>query len=128
LPPPKIVVDTIRHVFPSCRIFRESESPSEEKIKEDVQDFTNMVIFCKKTAGSLSFRKPVPADYLGSRARQAFLMPQNEVQDSGFRSSEDLGLLTFNATEKLGKWHDQSALGHWDVMRLVLPAQVWEMW
>jgi len=87
-----------------------------------------MVIFCKKTSGPLTFRSPMDADYLGSRARQAFLMPQYEVKDGDFRSDEDLGLLTFNETEKLEKWHDKSALGHWDVMRLVLPANVWEMW
>jgi hypothetical protein len=128
LPPPKMVVQTIREVFPSCRVFRESERPTEEKLKQDGQDFTNMVIFCKKSSGPLTFREPVSADYLGSRARQAFLMPQEEVKDGDFRSDEDLGLLTFNETEKLEKWHDKGALGHWDVMRLVLPAQVWEMW
>ncbi|CCF33882.1 hypothetical protein CH063_05981, partial [Colletotrichum higginsianum] len=120
-------VYTIKQVFPSCRIFRESEHPTKEKIAEDGQDFTNMVIFCKKTSGKLKFRAPVEDDFLGSRTRRAFLMPYHEVLDKHFLEG-DFGILTNNNTEQLTKWHEKSALGHWEVMRIVLPDKIWEMW
>ncbi|KAF5502562.1 Polyamine aminopropyltransferase [Colletotrichum aenigma] len=126
-PAPKLVVDTIREVFPSCRIFRESEHPSKKKIQEEGQDFTNMVIFCKKTSGKLFFRKPTEEDFLASRSRQVFLQPRHEVLPKHFLDG-DFGLLRNNATEQLTKWHEKSALGHWEVMRVVLPAFIWENW
>ncbi|KAF6830229.1 spermine spermidine synthase [Colletotrichum musicola] len=126
-PAPKLVVDTIKQVFPSCRVFRESEHPSKKKIEEEGQDFTNMVIFCKKTSGKIFFRKPEETDFLGSRTRQVFLKPQHEVLDKHFLDG-DFGILRNNATEKLTKWHEKSALGHWEVMRVVLPSNIWEEW
>ncbi|TDZ29016.1 Polyamine aminopropyltransferase [Colletotrichum spinosum] len=126
-PAPKLVVDTIRSVFPSCRIFRESEHPSKKKIEEEGQDFTNMVIFCKKTSGRIAFRQPVEADYLDSRTRRVFLKPQHEVLPKHFLDG-DYGLLRNNDTEQLTKWHEKSALGHWEVMRIVLPDNIWEQW
>jgi hypothetical protein len=87
-----------------------------------------MVIFCRKTSQKLSFRKALPADYLGSRAREAFLVPIHEVAESNFLRGEDYGILTANDTRKLVKWHEKSALGHWAVMRTVLPAEIWENW
>ncbi|KAK2049213.1 spermine/spermidine synthase [Colletotrichum somersetense] len=126
-PAPKLIVDTIKQVFPSCRIFRESEHPTKEKIAEDGQDFTNMVIFCKKTSGKLKFRAPVEDDFLASRTRRAFLTPYHEVFDKHFLQG-DFGILTNNNTEQLTKWHEKSALGHWEVMRVVLPDKIWEMW
>ncbi|KAL0934244.1 spermine spermidine synthase [Colletotrichum truncatum] len=126
-PAPKLVVDTIKQVFPSCRIFRESEHPSKKKLEEEGQDFTNMVIFCKKTSGKIFFRKPTEDDFLGSRTRQVFLQPRHEVLDKHFLDG-DFGILRSNATEQLTKWHEKSALGHWEVMRFVLPAHIWEEW
>ncbi|KAK1448878.1 spermine/spermidine synthase [Colletotrichum melonis] len=126
-PAPKLVVDTIREVFPSCRIFRESEHPTPEKIEEEGQDFTNMVIFCKKTSGKLKFRAPVEDDFLGSRTRRAFLMPAHEVFPKHFLQG-DYGILRDNSTEQLTKWHEKSALGHWEVMRVVMPDKIWELW
>ncbi|KAF9876023.1 spermine spermidine synthase [Colletotrichum karsti] len=126
-PAPKLVVDTIKQVFPSCRIFRESEHPSKKKLEEEGQDFTNMVIFCKKTSGKLFFRKPEEEDFLQSRTRKVFLQPRHEVLPKHFLDG-DFGLLRNNATEQLTKWHEKSALGHWEVMRWVLPARIWEQW
>lgn len=120
-------MDTIREVFPSCRIFRESEHPTPEKIEEEGQDFTNMVIFCKKTSGKLKFRAPVDDDFLGSRTRRAFLMPAHEVFPKHFLQG-DYGILRDNSTEQLTKWHEKSALGHWEVMRVVMPDKIWELW
>lgn len=127
-PAPRIVVNTIQEVFPTCRIFRESPTPDAKKLEEDGMDFTNMVIFCKKTKGDLTFRKPVEADLLGSRTRKGFLMPQHEVLESSFKSGEDDGILIANDTQKLAKWHQKSALGHWEVMRTVIPPSIWDKW
>jgi hypothetical protein len=127
-PAPRIVVNTIREVFPSCRIFRESAAPSKSKLEKDGMDFTNMVIFCKKTSGKLTFKRPVEADFLGSRSRRAFLMPEHEVLDKHIANGEKDGILTKNDTQKLAQWHQKSALGHWEVMRTVLPPKIWELW
>ncbi|KAI0863964.1 S-adenosyl-L-methionine-dependent methyltransferase [Xylaria cubensis] len=128
LPPLSIVVNTIKDIFPSCRIFRENESPSEDKVEEAGHDFDNVMIFCLKTDDKINFRKPVEADYLKSISRRQFLVPQHEVPLSAFSSREEVGILRSNETEKLAKWHDKSALRHWDVMRTVIPGEIWNQW
>ncbi|SPO05056.1 related to spermine/spermidine synthase family protein [Cephalotrichum gorgonifer] len=128
LPTPKMVIQTILHVFPSCRIFRESEAPTEEAIREAGQDFTNVVIFCKKSEDPLTFRNPVAGDFLQSRARDMFLVPKHETFLSEFRSEEDVGLLMNNGTAELEGGQETSAVGHWEVMRTVVPPKVWELW
>ncbi|KAH8665826.1 spermine/spermidine synthase family protein-like protein [Tricladium varicosporioides] len=129
LPPPRIIVSTIRSIFPSCRIFRES-APDHDKIETDSRDFTNMVIFCTKSASQpVKFRAPNEKDFLGSRARKMFLVPRHEVEGSVLEEREgDGGVLWKNGTERFQGWQEQSALGHWAVMRTVLPEWVWEMW
>ncbi len=123
-----VVVQTINRVFPSCRIFR--EHPREEaEFEAHGRDFTNMVIFCTKLADRpISFREPKSRDLLNSPSREAFLMPRHEVFDRDFTVGREDGILTSNDTAKLAKWHVQSALGHWTVMRTVLPPVVWENW
>ncbi|CAM1506435.1 Fc.00g060760.m01.CDS01 [Cosmosporella sp. VM-42] len=127
LPTPKMIVRTIRQVFPSCRIFRESPR-DEDNVKEWGSDFTNMVIFCRKTIEEITFRRPVEDDFLRSRARHAFLEPKHEVMELEFLEGDDTGFLLKNNTEKVTGWHQKSALGHWGIMRTVLPAKIWEMW
>ncbi|KAF5008463.1 hypothetical protein FDECE_5252 [Fusarium decemcellulare] len=127
LPAPQMIYRTIKQVFPSCRIFR--ESPREEaNVEKWGSDFTNMVIFCRKTAGDITFRRPVPSDFLRSRARQAFLAPQHEVREQEFLDGKDTDILTRNRTGKVTKWHQKSAAGHWKIMRSVLPDKIWEQW
>ncbi|KAI1141402.1 S-adenosyl-L-methionine-dependent methyltransferase [Hypoxylon sp. FL0543] len=129
LPPLGIVINTIKHVFPTCRIFREGEPPSAETLEETGRDFDNVIVFCTKTGDKVTFRKPVEADFLDSLARRAYLLPKHEVDDSAFSATAaDAGILRVNETEKLEKWHDQSALGHWAVMRTVVPSYIWESW
>ncbi|KAI1342987.1 S-adenosyl-L-methionine-dependent methyltransferase [Xylariaceae sp. FL0016] len=128
LPPLSIVVNTVKDIFPSCRIFREGEAPSEEKLAEDGRDFDNVIIFCTKSDEKVTFRDVVERDYLQSLARQAYLVPKYEVQDSVFSSKDEVGILRSNETEKLAQWHDKSALGHWAVMRTVLPNEIWQRW
>ncbi|KAK4103319.1 S-adenosyl-L-methionine-dependent methyltransferase [Parathielavia hyrcaniae] len=135
-PPPRIVVNTIRSVFPTCRIFREHPRDDAD-FAQSGRDFTNMVIFCTKdnkssssTGGDISFRPPTERDLLNSPSRRAFLMPQHEVHMSDFVGGEEAEgvVLRQNETERLVKWHEMSALGHWTVMRTVLPEVVWEAW
>ncbi|KAH8884702.1 S-adenosyl-L-methionine-dependent methyltransferase [Thozetella sp. PMI_491] len=127
LPPPKVVVETIREVFPSCRIFREHPR-DEDEVEKTGRDFTNMVIFCTKTERRITFRKPTRRDLLNSPSRDSFLFPKHEVTDGHFLTGHDEGILRRNDTEKLVKWHEKSAVGHWNVMRNVLPPLVWENW
>lgn len=130
LPSARLVVRTIKATFPSCRIFRENAPPDTSTLATERRDFTNMVIFCTKHDSKLvTFRKPVEADYLGSEARKMFLMPQYEIEDTVFQEQEgDGGVLSRNDTGRLGRWQRESAVGHWRVMRTVLPSEVWENW
>ena len=130
LPPPKVVVQTIRRVFPSCRIFREHPR-DEAEVAKTGRDFTNMVIFCTKLADRpVTFRKPGWRDLLNSPSREAFLYPKHEVHESEFVAGgvEDGAILTANDTSQLEAWHETSAAGHWKIMRTVLPSQVWLAW
>ncbi|KAL2266137.1 hypothetical protein VTJ83DRAFT_5489 [Remersonia thermophila] len=130
LPPPRIVYNTIRAVFPTCRMFR--EHPRDDKdFAATGRDFTNMVIFCtKQKFEAISFREPTIKDMLNSPSRNAFLMPKNEVLESDLVENvgEAEGVLARNSTDRLVKWHEQSAMGHWAVMRTVLPEAVWKAW
>ncbi|PVH83168.1 spermine/spermidine synthase [Cadophora sp. DSE1049] len=135
LPSARIIVQTILSIFPTCRIFRESAQPTPEQVASDGRDFINMVIFCTNSPSSpssknkLTFRAPTQKDFLGSRARQAFLLPVHEVDYSAFEVQEGDGWLLYrNATERFRGWQEKSAGGHWSVMRTVIPAGVWENW
>lgn len=88
-----------------------------------------MVIFCTNSEDPVTFRKPTEADFLGSGARKAYLLPKHEVQEDVFISLEsDGGVLLKNDTERFRGWQQTSALGHWAVMRTVLPKEIWEDW
>ncbi|KAI9802574.1 MAG: hypothetical protein M1833_001646 [Piccolia ochrophora] len=129
LPSARLVIRTILAVFPTCRIFREDEGPTSSSFP--TSDFTNMVIFCTKTSAPLVFREPREEDYLGSYARRAYLSPKHEIDQSRFArkgGDEDADVLTKRNTAILTKWHRESAVGHWWIMRTVLPAEVWEKW
>lgn len=124
-----MIVRTIKQVFPTCRIYREAPR-DEEIVKLSGSDFTNMVIFCRKTADPIQFRRALPQDFLRSHARRAFLEPKHEVQESVFLSDDDddTQLLMRNTTGKVKEWHKESAVGHWHIMRKVIPGNVWEKW
>ncbi|KAI9737638.1 MAG: hypothetical protein M1818_005642 [Claussenomyces sp. TS43310] len=129
LPSARLIVRTIQFVFPSCRIYRETEPPSAALLASQGQDFTNMVIFCVKRDAPIIFRRPNEADYLGSGARKAYLMPSNEIVADVFAEREgDGGVLRKNDTQRLSKWQQKSAVGHWNVMRTVLPDEIWQAW
>ncbi|CAG8974515.1 hypothetical protein HYALB_00009050 [Hymenoscyphus albidus] len=139
LPPSLITTTTIQQVFPTCRIFRESAAPSQDEVAEHRGDFTNMVIFCTKEAHfpssssepkTIEFNNPKAKDYLGSRARKEFLVPRFEVLPQHFapREEGEMEVLRKNETERFEGWQQTSAMGHWTVMRRVLPQEVWEGW
>ncbi|KAF7718814.1 Uncharacterized protein PECH_005854 [Penicillium ucsense] len=122
-----LIARTIRAVFPTCRIFRE-QLPIDEN---DVSDFTNMVFFCKKSSTTpLAFRSPVSADYLGSRARETYLIPKHEIDPAIFETIPENGkrLLIQKEVGLLHGFLDRGALKHWGIMRQVMPAVVWESW
>ncbi|PYH88325.1 S-adenosyl-L-methionine-dependent methyltransferase [Aspergillus ellipticus CBS 707.79] len=123
--PAALTVRTIQHVFPTCRIFREQSD------SDLTTDFTNMVIFCKKSSATpLTFRKPVPADYLASKFRENYLLPKQEVDASMFQEIPKSGRRFLFEREKnlIYKWQDRASLEHWKIMRSVLPDLVWENW
>jgi spermidine synthase len=122
--PAALTVRTIKAVFPSCRIFRE-DAAADAKF-----DFTNMVIFCKKSNTSLRFRDPVKADFLGSRSRQNYLVPKHEVDPAQFDKIEKGGkrVLVAKETGRLHKYQDRGTIAHWEIMRTVMPDAVWENW
>ncbi|RKF64378.1 putative spermine spermidine synthase family protein [Erysiphe neolycopersici] len=130
IPIARIIVNTIKSVFPTCRIFRESEKPTPSQFTADKgRDFTNMVLFCTNAANEIKFRKPNDADFLESGARQQFLLPKYEVDDSIFAEHEtDGGLLRKNDTGRFLDWQQENSLSHWSLMRTVLPPTIWEMW
>ncbi|OAL37747.1 hypothetical protein AYO20_02924 [Fonsecaea nubica] len=123
MPASSLIYRTITSVFPSCRVFREDEAPTPGA---NAVDFTNMVFFCTKRQAAITFRKPVTADFLGSGARQEFLVPQHEISPDEF--DKEGAVLRRGQTKELEKWQSQSALGHWTVMRTVLPDVIWENW
>lgn len=88
-----------------------------------------MVIFCKKAKTPLTFRRPVEADLLQSRARQAFLEPKYEIAPETFVAKEkEQAILKKGETAGLRSMQTQSAIGHWKIMRTVIPPVVWENW
>lgn len=128
LPPLSIVVNTIKDIFPSCRVFRENEPPSRIQLEESGRDFDNVMIFCVKTDDKITFRDPIEPDYLKSISRRQLLVPKYEVPLSSISTREEVGILRANETGKLAEWHDQSALRHWEVMRTVIPNEIWNQW
>ena len=107
-------------------MFREEAAPA---TPNPIKDFTNMVLFCRPTSGRISFRKPTPADFLGSHARKHHLLPKHEVDPKSFdRAGSETTILHQGQTQVLEKSQRQSALDHWKIMRTVLPDVVWEKW
>lgn len=130
LPSASVVITTIKSVFPTCRIFREVAPLS--SLTSDVRhDFTNVVVFCTKTSGLFDFRRTVEADFLGSGARLSYLLPQHEIDGRMFERRGDdvnVGPMDKDQTHVLDEWQRQSAIGHWEIMRTVLPSVIWENW
>lgn len=126
MPSASLIFRTVNSVFPSCRVFREVEAPSSDST---TGDFTNMVFFCTKSAKAVEFREPVESDFLGSGARQEHLLPRHEIPAESFqRDGYVLSTSNSSSTKELEKWQVRSAIGHWKLMRTVVPPAVWENW
>jgi hypothetical protein len=90
-----------------------------------------MVTFCKKnTTTPLQFRRPQKADFLGSKFREFYLLPIHEIDVGIFQTPkpEDQQILHAGNTDAIRAYHLQSAIEHWKLMRIVLPAEIWENW
>jgi hypothetical protein len=87
-----------------------------------------MVIFCRKTPGDVIFRRPTQKDFLQSQVRRNLLLPKHEIQEQLLLEGEATDVLNKNETSKVTKWHQESAAGHWKIMRSVLPGYIWEQW
>ena len=132
LPSTKYVINTIISVFSNCRLFRDV---AEEDGAMHV-NFVNMVLFCRQTDHPLMFREPVEADYLGTSSRKTYLLPRLEMDLEQYVMRDDKRMLTANKTMilhaaktfEMDRWHNVAARRHWEVMRTVIPPQVWELW
>lgn len=124
LPSAVSVIRTTLSAFGRCRLFREVPRP----IPVGTEDYTNLVMFCRKTSEDFTFRTPVGADFLGSPARRQHLSPKNEVIDVESLVKGKGQVLRNGQTERLTASQTRSAMGHWHVMRKVVPDIVWENW
>ena len=126
------MVATIKSVFPSCRLFREDAPDGTSTGSEAATtDFTNLIMFCKKSKGPVTFREPVEADYLGSDSRRQHLLPRHEIAPDYFEGRLIEGsnnILTKKRVQILDQYQRDSAVGHWRIMRTVLPDVIWENW
>lgn len=127
-----MIIRTIKGVFPSCRVFRENPR-LDANVEAWGSDFVNMVIFCQKSPRAITFRRPVEKDFMKSRLRHVFLEPRHEIPeatwlDEGEDGGKGSSILAKNNTETVTKLHKKSALGHWTIMRTVIPAKIWELW
>jgi hypothetical protein len=135
MPSVHLIMRTITAVFPHCRTFREHEAPSAEEAAKAEQDFANVVIFCIKrsirfpSSAPLTFRDTTEADFLGSPQRMAHLVPKYEIpRDQWQRGAGRNDVLAATTVSRLDKWQKRNGVGHWKVMRAVVPAAVWESW
>lgn len=90
-----------------------------------------MVIFCRKSNEEFTFRNPKEADFLKSGARRYHLLPQHEIDAEFFEKGVepgDLKILKRGRTEEIEAFNKDSAVGHWRIMRTVLPDSLWENW
>ena len=127
LPIAASVVRTVESVFPKCRLYRESEPPKTPK----ATDYTNMVMFCRRKPEDFTFREPVEADFLGSPARRQHLKPQHVIPTSYFKTGRQRKgeiLRRGQITQEMQESTVASAIGHWHLMRTVIPDVVWENW
>jgi hypothetical protein len=94
-----------------------------------------MVVFCTKSADeSLKFRKPGKADLGKSISRERYLPPAEKLEiiyadviGQGQQTS-DRKLLKKGKEYHLERYHADSAIDHWKIMRNVIPAAIWENW
>ena len=127
LPIAASVVRTVESIFAKCRLYRESPPPK----ATEKTDYTNMVMFCRKSPEPFRFREPIVADFLGSPARRQHLKPQHEIRASYFKAGrrhKGEVLRRGQISQEMQESTIASAIGHWYLMRTVLPDVVWQNW
>ena len=88
-----------------------------------------MVLFCRaRSAAPITFREPLERDFLRSGARKAYLVPRHEIALAAFDLEDGGDVLRRNDTGRLVATQTRSAVGHWNVMRTVVPGKIWELW
>jgi hypothetical protein len=87
-----------------------------------------MVLFCRaRSDAAITFREPVERDFLRSGARKAYLVPRHEIGMATFDLEDAGDVLRANDTGRLEETQRRSAVGHWKVMRTVVPGKIWEL-
>lgn len=90
-----------------------------------------MVIFCRKSRETFGFRKPLDSDCIGSQFRKIEMQPKYEIDTVPFDKdieSGEIEILKRGRTKKLEALQKNSAIGHWEIMRTVLPDEIWNNW
>ena len=124
LTPAIAVFTTVMSVFSNCRYFREGPTPD----PMGIEDFTNVVIFCRTSDEAFDFRTPTETDLLGSPARRDHLVPHNEITNVEDIVKAKGQIIKKGETAWLEAFQRCGAMGHWHIMRKVLPDYVWEDW
>lgn len=139
-PSTNLVLNTIRVVFDGqCKIYRDAPPPKTDAAEGSPGvDFLNMVVFCRNSPGDITFRRPTEADFLGSQSRRHYLQPRAEFElpfplpsDIGSREESKYSAGKVLKRSSLWEWEAKqldSASSHWEIMRKVVPAAVWELW
>jgi phospholipid N-methyltransferase len=129
------VLTTIAVAFDGqCKIYHDTPPASNADSEDDKasvnEDFTNIIVFCRNAPGRIMFRKPTPADFLGSKSREHYMLPDPklEVPLPAHGPTEAQQVLKPGDESKWASHQAASAMKHWHVMRRVIPARVWELW
>lgn len=128
LPPPRIILNTIFSVFPSCKVYRDTIP------EPGAETFLNMVVYCIKQPKDIEWRLTTNEDYLGSMARRQFLPPDEGHElilaniGGGSRKWTKTDILTRGNESIINDFHAEASMKHWRIMRTVLPGAVWENW
>ena len=126
------VLNTIDLVFEGqCRIFTDAVL-SQDRDSGPHDEFSNIVVFCRNSAGPITFRQPNKADLLQSQSRKHYLFPRPEMEvefplrRDGTPSATDI--LKAGEEKQWVSKQAESAIQHWYIMRRVLPDAVWELY
>ncbi|OAV96654.1 hypothetical protein, variant 1 [Puccinia triticina 1-1 BBBD Race 1] len=130
------VLTTLFEIFPFCRAFSEDSG-----VPISDSDYQNMVIFCSPTSKP-SFKKPMDTEGFEPSAYQSQVLNsfekheidlgklpphqhRQENQDQGKKPSESFILTDLNMAQ-LDRAQVQNGLFHWEIMRKILPNELWE--
>lgn len=119
----RLVLNTIDMTFDrQCEIYGDDPPANENQAS-----FNNFIVFCRNTAGPIRFRKPTAADFQDSLIRKDHLLPKPAQRiEFPARAHQSEAVLDSKDLLKWRKSQAESAKRHWQVMRTVLPAAVWE--